>query len=257
MKKLWSYVVSCALGVLGFASLIATSPPPPSYFLVETANNEGSYYRPIDEDVTAFACSGEQVRAQWGFYEDDGVTLTANPLGSLSPDLDKQRFANSGEFLTRVLGKTVITLEAGATKNSVPLELIPEDVCKNFPINLIANFSGTLQQARPTQALLDRVLKLRWRDNALQAILTAAPTVQEQEPYTDTRIAPCQLLPDEDKLTCSAGDVQNPNLRLEGIITAEGFTGTYQGFDESTASTVSFEGTFDFKKVEPQPQQPQ
>jgi hypothetical protein len=39
-------------------------------------------------------------------------------------------------------------------------------------------------------------------------------------------------------------------LEALGTVTAEGFAGSYKGFDESTGSSISFEGMFDFKVVE-------
>jgi hypothetical protein len=252
MKKTWSYLVLAVVAISGVISILATTSPPPPYFIVATANNEGIPY--YNSGEKAFACLQEQIRLEWGISEEDTVTLTANPLGQLNPDLDKKQVGRYGNLATQILGITTITLESASFKGSVALELLSEDICKNFPVNLIANFSGTLQQTSPTTASLNRALKLRWRDNALQVILTTGPTSQQTEDYAEKQIAPCQLFPNEDKLICSAGDEANPRLRLEGIVTADSFTGTYKGFDESTAGTISFEGTFDFKKVEPQAQ---
>jgi hypothetical protein len=256
VKKPWSYLLVCVVAVVGIASIIATSPPP-NYFTIITANNNAndSYYRSGNEQ--SFACLNEKVTVKW--YVSSAVTLNAVPNGQLNPDLTNKKAESSGTFETEVLGAVTVTMTSDEPKREVVLGLLPELVCKGFPINLITDFAGTLQQASPTAAMLNRSLKFRWRENALQAILTTDPIRQEQEDLADTVKAPCQLFPDEDKLICLSGDEVNPRLRLEGIITVEGFTGSYKGFDESTAGTVSFEGTFNFQKMEPQPQpqQPQ
>ncbi len=251
MKKPWSYLVMCIVAMLGVVSIIATSPPP-NYFTIVTANNNESdnYYGPGSEQP--FACLNEKVIVKWDVYSP--VTLNAAPNGRLNPDLTNKQAESSGTFETEVLGAVTVTMTSDEPKREVALGLLPELVCKGFPVNLITGFSGTLQQALPTAAVLNRSLKFRWRENVLQAILTTESTSPES--YFETRISRCQLFPDEDKLICLDGEETNPRLRLEGIISADGFTGTYEGFDESTVGNVSFEGTFNFKKVEP-PAQPQ
>ncbi len=251
MKKPWSYLALGMVALSGIISIVATSPLPPPRFAVITANNQDAGFT---SEEKSFACLNEKVKLEWGISDVDKVTLTANPLGKLNPDIDKKQFESSGTLETTALGDVTVTLESGELKMVRVLALLSEDVCKNFPINLIADFSGTLQQTSPNAARLNRSLKLRWRDNALQAIVTTIPTSQYAEDYAGKKTAPCQLFPAEDKLICSAGDEANPRLRLEGSITADGFTGTYKGFDESSAGNVSFEGTFDFKKVVPEPQ---
>jgi hypothetical protein len=250
MKKPWTMLAASFVAMVGVASIIATSPPP-NYLSIITANNnenDGYYGQGIEQSS---ACLNEKVTVKW--YASSAVTLNAVPTGQLTPDLSNKKAESSGTFATEVLGAVVVTMTSDQPSREVALSLLPEVVCKDFPINLIANFSGTLQQNVPSAAVLNRSLQFRWRENALQAIVTTEPTSQYGETYADTKIAPCQLFPDEDKVICSAGDPQNPTLRLEGIVTADSFTGTYKGFDESTAGNVSFEGTFAFTKVEPTP----
>ncbi len=253
-KRLMVFV----LALLGVVSIIATSPPPFQGMVISTRNNTvpSDLYSGVNVEENVFACLNEEVEITWYINASSGL-LTAIPLGRLNPDIDqKQTSSSDNTFKTTVLGDVVVTLQVGEFRRSVNLALLSEDICQNFPVNLITDFLGTLQQTLPEVTTLpQRTLKLRWRDNALQAVLTGNITSGESSSYESS--APCQLFPDEDKLICSAGDAANPSLRLEGIITAEGFTGSYKGFDESTAGNVSFEGTFDFKKVEPsaQPQQ--
>jgi hypothetical protein len=247
MKEFWSFVKLFVLASVGVAGILATTPLPLPYFAIITANNEELYAHPIDEEAV-FACLDEKVKLDWSIPDTSSVTLTATPSGNLNPDLNKQKAESYGTLETVALGDVVVTLEAGDLKIDVALKLLPQEVCTGFPINLIANFEGELRQTLPETASLKRQLELRWRGNALQARI--ADTVTNEDGYITASLTNCQLFPDEDELICSAGDEANPRLRLEGTITAEGFAGSYQGFDESTGSAISFEGTFDFKKVQ-------
>lgn len=247
MKKFWSFVKLFVLASLGLASILATTPLPMPRFVIVTANDDERYAYPIDQEAV-FACLNEKVRLEWGIPDASSVTLTATPSGNLNPDLNKRKTESYSTLETVALGDVVVSLEAGDLKIDVALKLLSEDVCTGFPINLITNFEGTLQQTLPETALLKRQLELRWRGNALQA--RVSDTVTNEDGYITESLANCQLFPEEDRLVCLAGDEANPRLRLEGIVTAEGFAGSYQGFDESTGSAISFEGTFDFKKVQ-------
>jgi hypothetical protein len=247
MKKFWSLSKLLLLILLGVASIVATTPGLPPYFTIITANNEEVYTRPIDEEAV-FACLNEKVKLQWSIPDASSVTLTATPLGNLNPDFEGQKAEAYGSLETTALGNVSVALEAEGIKFEAALELLSEDICTGFPINLIADFEGKLRQTLPEVATLDRDLELRWRGNTLQARLV--DTVTNEDDFVSEILATCQLFPDEDRLLCLAGDEANPRLRLEGTVTAEGFTGNYQGFDESTGSAISFEGTFNFVETE-------
>ena len=245
MKKPVALLVVFLIGVV---SIIATSPPPLQGLFISTRNTEGlGRYNGLNEE-NVFACLNDEVTIDWYINSSSGL-ITATPLGRLNPEVNQKQVSNADTaFTTTVLGEVVVTLQAGDFRQSVNLGLLSQDVCQNFPINLIANFLGTLEQTLPAaETLPQRSLKLRWRNNALQATLSGSITSVESGTYE--RSAPCQLFPDEDKLICSAGDEASPSFRLEGVVTTEAFTGTYQGIDESTGVAVSFEGTFNFEKV--------
>jgi hypothetical protein len=250
MKKFWSLSKLLLLILLGVASIVATTPGLPPYFTIITANNEEVYTRPIDEEAV-FACLNEKVKLQWSIPDASSVTLTATPLGNLNPDFEGQKAEAYGSLETTALGNVSVALEAEGIKFEAALELLSEDICTGFPINLIANFEGKLRQRLPEVATLNRDLELRWRGNTLQARLIN--TVTDENGYIDEIsqvLTTCQLFPEEDRLLCLAGAEENPSLRLEGTVTSEGFAGSYQGFDESTGSSVSFVGTFNFVKAE-------
>lgn len=246
MKKLWFFSKLLLLVSLGFATIIATSPPPPPRFVIITANN--NFFNDYSAEETVFACLNEKVRLEWSIPDTTSVTLTATPFGNLNPDLNKQQGESYGFLETTALGDVTVALESGSLKFEAILNLLSEDICTGFPINLIANLEGTFKQTVPEAVFLSRRLELRWRGNALQAKLIRKEA--NQEGGVSESLTNCQLFPSEDKLICLAGDEANPRLRLEGVVTAAGFTGSYKGFDESTGSSISFGGTFDFNKAQ-------
>jgi hypothetical protein len=248
LKPVGRFLLVLLVGVVGLATLFASTPPPDSIY-VNTFNNpfggeysdNGTPETSEDDYVAVYACTNDaaKVEVEVFLYNDVKGTLTATPPGNTQPELDQKVVSSSSSrstvFDITVLGEVKIGLTSSKGGGSVLIKLIPEDVCTGFPLSLIADFAGTLQQTLPEATTLERTLVLRWSKSNLVASLGAD--------------AICQRFPDEDKLLCLAGDEANPRLQLEGQIVGDTFTGTYKGFDESTATKVTFEGTFTFKKV--------
>lgn len=251
MKKFWFLSKLLLLSLFGVVTIVATSYPVPELirFAIVTLNN-GPRVSPDVEEIV-FACLNEKVKLEWDVPDaENDVILTTLPSGNLSPGFENQQVEKSGALDMSVLGGATVTLKWGALELEIALELLSEDICTGFPLNLIADFEGTLEQTSPEVASLARRLNLRWQGNALQTRLTDT-VVNEYGSYGAKGLANCQVFPAEDKLICLEGNETNPRLRLEGTITAEGFVGSYKGFERSaTGSRISFEGTFDFKKVQ-------
>jgi hypothetical protein len=233
------------IGALGIVTLLASGVPPDS-FTVTTFNNplgaeylnNGTPDNTEDDYQAVFLCSEDKAKLELFIVNGETATLTAVPLENVLPELDGKLISPSSQsqmLEVQVLGEVKLTLVSPKGGGEEVIKMIPNEVCRGFPVNLIADFEGTLEQTLPEPASLPRAIEMRWRNATLEASLSGAT---------------CQLFPDEDRLLCLAGNETNPGLRLEGQVVNDTFAGSYEGFVTGTATQVNFEGTFNFVKRE-------
>ena len=93
------------------------------------------------------------------------------------PELDGKAISPSRQSQVleiQVLGEVTLTLVSPKGGGEEIIKMIPNEVCRGFPVNLIADFEGTLQQTLPEPASLPRAIEMRWRDATLEASLSGA-----------------------------------------------------------------------------------
>lgn len=222
----------------GIWSIVATSPPPLPELFVLTLNDDEEYGYYYSDSV--FACEGESVLVRWNTFEGNGGTLTTEPAGNLDPDLRNRAVTSTGELTTVVLGEVVIIFRVGSDPDAQrEIQLIPPDLCTGFPVDVVGRYEGTLDQTDPDVRTLERALRFYWDGDALRATLSSDTAADQLT---------CTAFVDDDRLVCRDGEVGDERLLLDGLLTAAGYQGSYQGLNEGAGVVTPFAGSFDFQR---------
>jgi hypothetical protein len=236
---LFLVVISAAL-----STLLATSPEPPAVDLavITSATPAMDYYYGVVPQ--AFICPGEEAIITWELHNSSSAKLRAKPADNLTPALDNVAIGQKGQRRVRVLDEVSIIL-ADDYDYEVQISLLANALCQ--PINLTGTFSGTLEQLEPTQVSLARTLKLAATNVDMSGTLLTATEFPERSFFDCSyqgAIVSCQH---QSYINGEAGEV---DVSLTGTMTETTFSGSYEGFDETTSARIPFSGTFSFTRQE-------
>jgi hypothetical protein len=247
------------LFIAGVASLLASGVAPTfaygnlSVTSSFNAADENYYYSKLG------VCKGEALKIKWEIFEGNNPILSASPAQNVEPALTSAPVANTGEKAVTLKDTVTISLNISDSEDgyqsAVQVVAIPEGICTGFPLELRGVYTGSLEQATPQVASLPHDLILRWDNftDTLRASLVRTPSsnlgaaLSQPEPNTAFEMM-CTPQDQEDKLTCTYDPEGEAILTLEGIVTATGYQGSYQGVLEGTTFQTPTSGTFNFVK---------
>lgn len=205
--------------------------PEPQIRGLEVVRLSGDDANDYDNSSLVYVCPGETVLVRWS----NARTLDASPADAVTPPLRGEDVSGQSEL--RVTFQRYVTLTLSGPEGvlvSRTLAPIPSFICDDFPVPLVGEFAGVLTQAEPTEARLERRLRLEW-DEGLNAELLGDDALPE-------RSLTCAPNPPSQTLTCTNG---NDTFELTATVTADGLRGQYSGVTADVFSSSTFSGTLD------------
>ncbi|MGL4610055.1 MAG: hypothetical protein ACRCYY_10265 [Trueperaceae bacterium] len=174
-------------------------------------------------------CKSDRFTFGWEITNGSNPRLSADPPQNIEPRLEKLSLEIKGEQQFTFRDSAMLSLKVGdAIQYSIydrEILAVPEAVCTGFPRALPGAYSGNLEQATPNVASLPHALYVKWSpyEERVEGPLSAKLKLQTSEKSTLLR---CEGFDGEDRLVCE-DPVDEKRLRLEGVITVEGYAGTY------------------------------
>lgn len=235
---------------VGLLSILATSsePVPILYFYALTHNNyEADAFR---EQRQTFACQGEEVLLELGGFNGRRPRLSAEPLSSVSPTLQREIIIEGGSLPITILDETTLSLDFGTDITpSFSIKLLPSELCTGFDFPVVGWYEGELEQTTPEPSILKRQLRLIWTQEGEKTMLHAELA---------DNLAKAQFLEHLDclyqlsspNLRCVSEE--NETLKLEMNVTENSLTGSYTG---TGRSGLGFGGTLMMTKQKAAPAQ--
>ncbi len=242
-----------AIGIMSVLTgfLSACLPPAPAYGSLTISTSFESTESRGFSGYRKSACQGESIKMSWEIISGSNPRILVSPPQSLEPTLATTPIAKTGETSVTIRDAATITLRIDDAEDGyqqeVKLVMIPESICKGFPLELRGNYAGTLEQATPLTASVPHTLELYWDVDSSQLEASLIRTSNETTKRVTTNMV-CNSLDQEDKVTCIYDPEGAAILTLEGIVTAAGYQGTYQGVLEGATFQTPTSGTFSFVK---------